>query len=79
MEYMEQKMDEQIEGALHAQQMEYDRIHHEMTEYIKQCGYTWSADDIMTEYRTKYKKGIYVSFTCKEVIKKFESALANVL
>lgn len=36
-------------------------------EFIKQNDYTWTYDDIMQEY-SKWKNGIYISFTAKKVI-----------
>jgi len=43
--------------------------------HIKECGYTFDADHIITEYNEKYSQGIYVSFTTKAVIGHFENEL----
>lgn len=37
-------------------------------EYIDKCKYTWSVESLLYEYKTKYLKGYYVSFTCKDCI-----------
>ena len=54
----------------------FDELRNEMEAYIKECGYTWTVDSIIYEYRQKYSKGFYVSYTCNEIIKKFEDRLA---
>ena len=39
-------------------------------KYIKECGYTWTIDEIIIMYE-KHKKGFYTSFTANEIIQKF--------
>ena len=50
----------------------------DIEDYIKKCDYTWTFEEIKTEYSEKYKSGWYVSHTCKDVINKFENRLKRV-
>lgn len=36
-------------------------------EFIKQNGYTWTYEEILTEYE-HWKNGAYISFTAKKTI-----------
>lgn len=73
--YMANQMDNQIEASQHHYEEFCNELETEITKFIQECGYTWTAIDIFTEYRERYSKGFYVSHTCKIVIKKFEDKL----
>jgi len=45
-----------------------------IADYIAECEYTYSVDDIIHEY-IKYKSGSYTSFTATQTIKACEKAL----
>ncbi len=77
--YMANQMSDMIEHSEHLHEETLEKVRLEIQDYIERMEYTWDAKDIMKEYATKYKKEYYVSYTCKEIILRFESALANVL
>lgn len=52
-----------------------EELKKEISAFIEENGYTWTVEEILSEYHEKYSKGIYVSHTCKLIIKKFESEL----
>lgn len=73
--YMANQMDDQIEASQHQYEEFCEKTEKEITEFIKECGYTFDSEHIFTEYSTKYSKGYYVSHTTKIVIKQFEEKL----
>jgi hypothetical protein len=73
--YMANQMDDLITAGIMRHEQECEELAEQIETYIKECGYTWKVDDILKEYREKYKQGYYVSYTCKEIIKKFEERL----
>lgn len=75
MSYMENKMDNLIESGIHAYE-EYCRVLDlDIENYIKEKGYTWTVENILSEYLNKYCKGDYISHTAKDVIIKFKERL----
>jgi len=44
-----------------------DLVRGKIKAYIKKWDYTWTVSDILEEYQ-KYKRGVYVSWTAKDVI-----------
>ena len=78
--YMANQMSDIIEHSEHLREEALEEVRIDIQDYIERMNYTWDAKDIMKEYAAKYKKGYYVrSPTCKEIILRFESALAHVL
>lgn len=43
--------------------------------YIEKCGYTYSVEDIVVNYRNYYLKGYYVSYTTADIITKHKVEL----
>jgi hypothetical protein len=76
---MANKMSEQIEASEYHYEQACEKLNEDIAAYIKECGYTWTVEEIIKQYREQYKKGYYVSFTCKEIIKKFESELGRLV
>ncbi len=73
--YMANQIDNLISAGLHQRDEFEDLLWNDMATYIKECGYTWKVQDIIDEYREKYTKGFYTSFSAKQVIKHFEERL----
>lgn len=73
--YMANQMDNLIEASQHEYNKYFDNLENEINDFLKESKYSWTAEEIFTEYREKYSKGFYVSHTCKVVIKKFEEKL----
>jgi len=48
--------------------MKTKTLEEKVKEYIKECGYTWTYEGIMEQYK-KQIRGEYISFTAKDVIK----------
>lgn len=70
--YMANQMDDLITAGIMQHEQNCKELYDDIETYIKECGYTWTVDDIIKEYREKYKAGYYVSYTCKEIIEKFK-------
>lgn len=69
--YMENQMSDQIEASEHFFQEFLEHLDKRIELFIKENNYDWTAQSIVTEYREKYSKGYYVSFTCEKVIEHF--------
>lgn len=71
MEYMAQQMDSLIEGS----QVNYLEFAEETTEriqnFIDDHRYSWTVEDIVKEYRTKFVIGDYISYSAKNIITNF--------
>jgi hypothetical protein len=72
--YMANQMDDQITGSLAAYEEFLDTLFADMDAFIKKSGWTWQVKDIFDEYK-KYSTGVYVSFTARQIITKFEDRL----
>lgn len=73
--YMQNQMDDLITNGLNQMDEFISDLDNRIEAFIKENGYTWTIEDIVTEYREKYSKGIYVSYTCKKVIENFKDDL----
>lgn len=73
--YMAGQMDDLISNDINQYEAFIQDLDNRIEVFIKEHGYTWSVDDIVTEYRDKYSKGFYVSFTCRKVIEHFKDDL----
>jgi len=73
--YMAGQMDDLISNGINQYEAFIQDLDNRIEVFIKEHGYTWSVDDIVTEYRDKYSKGFYVSFTCRKVIEHFKDDL----
>jgi hypothetical protein len=73
--YMQNQMDDLITNGLHQMDAFIEDLDNRIEEFIKENGYDWTVKDIVTEYREKYSKGCYVSYTCKKVIEHFKEDL----
>lgn len=73
--YIQNQMDDLITNGLHQMDEFISDLDNRIELFIKQNGYTWTVQEILTEYREKYSQGIYVSFTCKKVIEHFREDL----
>lgn len=75
-------MANQMDDLITASQMQYDdfceKLEKDISEYIKNCEYTFDSKHIFNEYITKYTKGYYVSYKVKKVIKEFEDKLKKI-
>jgi len=72
---MANQMDSLIEGGLHQMDEFINDLNDRIELFIKENNYDWTVEKIVTEYREKYSKGYYVSFTCKNVIENFKDDL----
>lgn len=73
--YMQNQMDDLITNGLHQMDEFITDLDNRIESFIKENSYTWTVQDIVTEYREKYSQGFYVSFTCKKVIEHFKEDL----
>lgn len=73
--YMSTQMDSLIERGLKERDEFEEKLFTEIQAYIEQQKYDWKPIEIIDNYRQLYKGGFYVSFTCKDVILKFEDML----
>lgn len=73
--YMANQMDNLITNGIHQYEAFIEDLDNRIEAFIKENGYTWTVQDIVTEYREKYSKGFYVSYTCKKVIEHFKDDL----
>jgi len=76
---MANQMDQQIENSQLQYEAFCDELENDISDYIKECDYTFLPSHILEEYREKYSKGIYVSYTTKIVIKRFEDRLKRLV
>lgn len=73
--YMQNQMDDLITNGLHQMDEFISDLDNRIEIFIKENNYTWTVDEILKEYREKYTKGFYVSFTCQKVIEHFKDDL----
>lgn len=78
MEYMQNQMDNLIEGSQHQFDEYCKQTDKAISDFINVNGYTWTVEDIYKEYTEKYCKGDYISYTAKKVIEKFKDDLAKI-
>lgn len=78
MEYMQNQMDNLITASEYQYDAFCDKVDESISDYIKENGYTWTVEDIYKEYREKYCKGYYISYTAKKIIEKFKDDLVKV-
>lgn len=57
--------------------MENSTLENDISNFIKDNNYDWTFEEILIEYKEKYTKGFYVSFTCKKIIEKFKDELSS--
>lgn len=76
--YMANQMDDLISNS----QLQYEKFCEELEKdisaFITKNGYDWTAEEIFKQYREKYSKGYYVSYTCKIVIDEFKERLNKI-
>lgn len=75
--YMANQMDSLIENGLHKMDEFLTDLENRIETFIKENKYDWTIEEIVKEYREKYSKGYYVSFTCKNIIENFKDDLAR--
>jgi len=75
--YMANQMDSLIESGLHQMDEFINDLENRIELFIKENKYDCTIEEIVKEYREKYSKGYYVSFTCKNVIEFFKDDLAR--
>ena len=73
--YMANQMDSLIQNGMQEMDDFINDLNSRIELFINQNNYTWTVEEIVTEYIKKYSKGIYVSFTCKNVIETFKDDL----
>lgn len=52
----------------------YEKAYKEVQDYIDKCRYTYKVEDIILEYKTKYRKK-YVCYTMNDCITNLEDSL----
>jgi len=77
--YMQNQMDDQIEASLHQYDEFCNELEKDISNFIKENGYTWTFEEILSEYKNKVSKGFYVSHTCRKITNEFESRLSKLL
>lgn len=75
MEYMQNQMDNLITASEYQYDAFCDKLDKNIQKYINENKYTWTVEDIYKEYREKYCKNIYISYTAKKIIDKFKCDL----
>lgn len=56
----------------------YEALCECISQYIEDCGYTWTLDDVIEHYYCR-QRGEYISFTAKEIQNKFGEELKHFL
>lgn len=75
---MQNQMDWLIEASEYQYEQYCEETNRLIENYIKENRYTWTVEDIFNEYRNKYCKNYYVSFTANKIIKEFEERLIKI-
>lgn len=77
MEYMQNQMDNLITASEHYYDAFCDELDKKIQSFIDENRYTWTVEDVYKEYREKYCKGEYISYTSKKIIENFKTDLAK--
>ena len=72
---MQNQMDDLITNGLHQMDEFITDLDNRIWAFIEQNDYDFTVSEIVNQYREKYSKGYYVSYTCKKVIEHFKEDL----